>query len=1742
MARQLVRRPVSPRLSPRRYTQRRRLLVEFLERRNLLATFNVNVFNDELDPIFDVDDLSLREAIREANNSPGPDTIQLPDGTYSLTLTGANEDLNATGDLDITEGLTIIGVSGARDNVIVSGNLADRVFDYFPNSPSDVLRIENLTVSGGLVDGLGNINATPLGGGIAAVSGSLTLSNVIVRDNSVTSTSSISNGGGVYATVQTFQMQNSLILSNTARDDGGGLYVQAASVAITGSTIQSNQAGLDGGGAFLLNPSANAVDIFQSTFIGNDSGTRSIAGVGTGGGLSINALKTGGPGTYVPSDLTITQSTFRNNDAFDSGGGIYAIDSNLNLSGSTFDGNTTGDAGGGAIFEYDQTDPLPLSADVSTTFFANNTSVNGGGGLLFREVTAVIQGGSFTGNRVTGLGNEFGDGGGALTLTSDSPTNNRSASVSGALFDNNEAASAGAIAVVNVLASLSNLTISNNRAVFDGAGGGGAIGAVGVVSSSTATLTLTDSIVSGNTSAGAGAGGIGLLRASAEIVRSEITNNSATNTIPNPLLGVAGVGGGIGSVGEGTLADIKIAQSLIANNTAVNGGGIFAFDNDVVIENSTLSGNSSSGNGESIINAGVGTFNLTQATVVQSAVPAAARIGVINQNSAADSFTWYSSLIESSSPSVVNGTGTFNSSGFNLDSDGSLGLNTASDQNNVSAQLLPLANNGGTTRTHALQSTSPAIDRADPASFIIIDQRGVTRPINGDGIGAAVNDIGAFEAPSGSLNNVDLAITLTGSAATAIPGATFTYTVTVNNAGPIAATGVVVTDTLPAGLTFVSGNGTGVTVTNNAGVVTASLGTLAAGASRSFTIVVSVASSVTGTIANSVNVSSTETDSNFGNNQASLNTTTTPRYDLTITKTDSVDPITPGSIFSYTILVTNSGPSDAQNVVVTDTLPAGLTIESVNSTGTVNQASNVVSVTFTSFPAGSSQSIVINVASSGTVSGILSNTAIVQALNAPSNQETNPANNAATETTTVSSAPTVDLSVSMTDTPDPVPASSLLRYNVTIRNLSTISASDVSAILTLDPELSFSAITGTFDSFIPTGSQVTVSIDNILGGATITFAIDVFVASSASGSVTSSIEIFSTPTDPNSINNQVSVNTVVGAAATRDVGITQTTSSPFADPGQPITYILEVTNNSNVSVAGVQVQFNGSADTGINSVVLSSGSTVNPASPQFTIDIGTMSAGQIITITVNAIVSSNATSAIANSVSVSVPNGDDDSSNDTTGGSLPLQLTLGLGTRGITATDFDGDDDTDLVAINEFSNDLVLLSNSGNTGFFTVQDRLPLAGRPRSIVSANDEDGSVVAVADVGTGAGPGGLFVYKKQALTRLTVGNGPVDVAIEDFNEDGVADFAVLTLRSGKLELVLGGTTSSVEIADARNPVAVAAADFNDDGHADIVISSSGFNTDTEGSLSVYLGDGTGKFTAFPLLSTIQGVADLAVAQLDGTGSDEVIAVTATGQVLVYSYTPGQTQPLALKQTYNTDPDLSAIHVADVNGDERSDLLVTNLSDDSLSVYVADTLGQLVLGADISNLSNPSDVTTGDFDNDGRIEMITTSYFVKSTTQTSTVRYSYSSLGTQLEFNLQSPSPSITSQLVTTPSIGIRLVETVTQVNPEFLAARTAASSTFDVNGDQRVTPLDALLVINSIQSTTLQASGETAGLEAISSRFDVNRDGTITPLDALLVINLLNQMVSSRVQAEPSANRISRDSEELQYIDQFFAELTG
>jgi uncharacterized repeat protein (TIGR01451 family) len=245
----------------------------------------------------------------------------------------------------------------------------------------------------------------------------------------------------------------------------------------------------------------------------------------------------------------------------------------------------------------------------------------------------------------------------------------------------------------------------------------------------------------------------------------------------------------------------------------------------------------------------------------------------------------------------------------------------------------------------------------------------------------------------------DLSITKADSPDPVMPGQNIIYNLTVTNNGSSNTTGVMVSDTLPVGVTFDAGTSTP-GCTDVGGVVTCTVANLANGANASITITVKVDPATTcgSTLTNMATVQSNVSDPNLGDNTANTDTMVTCPADLSITKSDAPDPLAAGGTLTYSLTVTNNGPGDATAVTVTDTLPAGVTFDSATSTPGCAEAGGIVTCIVGNLANSASTTITIIVkVDPATPAGTITNTAAV----AGQENDPNMVDNTATTDTTI---------------------------------------------------------------------------------------------------------------------------------------------------------------------------------------------------------------------------------------------------------------------------------------------------------------------------------------------------------------------------------------------------------------------------------------------------------------------------------------------------------------------------------------------------------------------------------------------------------------------------------------------------------------------------------------------------------------------------------------------------------------------
>jgi CSLREA domain-containing protein len=339
---------------------------------------------------------TLRAAVQEANALPGPDIINLPGATHTLTIAGINEDAGATGDLDVTDALTInaIGIGATVD----AGGL-DRAFDLAPGPYTFI--VNGVTITNG--------NVTPAdfdhrGGGIGISTFVGPVPDIVVN-NSIFTNNRAETGGAiaVYATAPggNLTIDNSSFDGNMSTDgDGAAIFFDdvTGAFSVTDSTFGTNAANVaegDGGAiAYVMqnDPSIRTYDILRSTFANNR------ANDSEGGALYYCC------GTF---DATIVESTISGNQSVEGGGGIYTCcggTDELTITNSTISGNIVSGGDGGAI---------DVEGDVTllNTTIAQNQATIGGG--------VSLNGGTLTTRNTLYSNNTFGDCGGNLAdLTS----------------------------------------------------------------------------------------------------------------------------------------------------------------------------------------------------------------------------------------------------------------------------------------------------------------------------------------------------------------------------------------------------------------------------------------------------------------------------------------------------------------------------------------------------------------------------------------------------------------------------------------------------------------------------------------------------------------------------------------------------------------------------------------------------------------------------------------------------------------------------------------------------------------------------------------------------------------------------------------------------------------------------------------------------------------------------------------------------------------------------------------------------------------------------------------------------------------------------------------------------------------------------------------------------------------------------------------------------------------------------
>jgi uncharacterized repeat protein (TIGR01451 family) len=390
----------------------------------------------------------------------------------------------------------------------------------------------------------------------------------------------------------------------------------------------------------------------------------------------------------------------------------------------------------------------------------------------------------------------------------------------------------------------------------------------------------------------------------------------------------------------------------------------------------------------------------------------------------------------------------------------------------------------------------------------------------------------------GAAGTANLSVTNSGTPNPVVVGGKITYTVVVTNNGPGAASNAMFTETLPANTTFFSAAPTSGTAgwTCTPGTISCAYtnlpsgAPLAAGASTTFTVVVTVTGGTL--ITDTATVSSSTTDPNPSNNYATVTTvvaSSSSQADLAVTKTGTPSTVVGGNNITYTLTVTNNGPGAAATVTMLDTFPAHTTFVSISTVsgwtcttiagGTEEQCTNPS----VAAPSTATFTLVLNVtpftAPAPPTPNTITNSVTVSSSSATTTDPFN-GNNSATWTTTVSSPTQADVAIIKTATPEPVDENTNLTYTLQVTNNGPAVATNVMVSDPLPSSVTF--VPGTIQTsqgtcvYTASTTTVTCSLGSISVGGLVIITINVSATTlTGSGSLTSNTATACTPASVN---------------------------------------------------------------------------------------------------------------------------------------------------------------------------------------------------------------------------------------------------------------------------------------------------------------------------------------------------------------------------------------------------------------------------------------------------------------------------------------------------------------------------------------------------------------------------------------------------------------------------------------------------
>ncbi len=488
--------------------------------------------------------------------------------------------------------------------------------------------------------------------------------------------------------------------------------------------------------------------------------------------------------------------------------------------------------------------------------------------------------------------------------------------------------------------------------------------------------------------------------------------------------------------------------------------------------------------------------------------------------------------------------------------------------------------------------------------------------------------------------SADLSMVKTANATGVNPRDVLTYTLTVSNAGPSDAQNVTISDTVSSTLSGVQYS------LNNGGTWSAwtgayTVGTLAAGASRSLLIRGTVVDSATGSIINTAKVSSDTPDPDPDNNTSTTDTPVTELADVSIVKTAFPEPAVAGTQLTFTLAIKNAGPSTAKNVVLTDAVPANVTNAQFSTDSGATWNAWTGSYALGALASGQNVTVLIRGTISVNASGTLENQASV----ASDTRDPDPSNNSSTSNTTVTRP--ADLSV--VKTAGAAVAGNLLQYTLAVHNAGPLPA-DNTVLTDAVPSTLTSAQYSTDNGVTWSTWSGSYTLGTVQPNATVTVLIRGQIGSSFTGTIANTASVDSDNPDPDPSNNSSTTNTPVETSA--DISMKKTAGGASVNPREVLTYTLTVSNAGPSDARNVVMS--DTVSTLLSGVQYSTNNGVTWSAWPGRYTVGTLATGASLSILIRGTVVDSAAGSIVNTAKASSDTPDPDPDNNTSTTDTPI--------------------------------------------------------------------------------------------------------------------------------------------------------------------------------------------------------------------------------------------------------------------------------------------------------------------------------------------------------------------------------------------------------------------------------------------------------------------------------------------------------